>query len=120
MDQLAGIAPFVVIAALFWFLLIRPAQRRQRQQLSVQRSAQPGSQVMLSSGIFGTIVEENDDTLTLEIAPGTIVKVARAAIARVLEDEPEQTSEKDVDEQVDETADETAPNTPNAPTPDGQ
>jgi preprotein translocase subunit YajC len=87
-EALAQLLPFVVIAALFWLLLIRPAQRRQRQALATQRAAEPGSEVMLTSGIFGTVVSAADDTLQVEIAPGTSVKVTRAAVARVLTQEP--------------------------------
>lgn len=86
MDSVAQLAPFVVIALLFWLLLIRPAQRRQREVQRVQRSAAVGSEVMLTSGVFGLVVEDNDDTLQLEIAPGTVIKVARAAVARVVTD----------------------------------
>jgi len=84
---LVNLAPLIVIAGLFWLLLIRPAQRRQREALAVQQSADIGSEIMLTSGIFGTVKATDDDTLQLEVAPGTVVKVARGAIARVLTDE---------------------------------
>lgn len=87
MDAIASLLPFVAIAALFWFLLIRPAQRRQREAHAVQRAADVGSEVMLTSGIFGIVMAADDETLQLEVAPGTVVKVARGAVARVLGDE---------------------------------
>ena len=88
MEALANIAPLIIIAGLFWLLLIRPAQRRQREAIAVQQAAEIGSEVMLTSGIYGTVMAAQDDTLQLEVAPGTVVKVARGAVARVVTDEP--------------------------------
>jgi preprotein translocase subunit YajC len=107
--DLAGLAPFVVIALLFWLLLIRPASRRNRELQQTQRSAEVGSEVMLTSGIFGVVSEAGDDTLQIEIAPGTTIKVARAAVARVIPEETEPDAEPDEPEA--EPADE-APSTP--------
>jgi preprotein translocase subunit YajC len=45
---------------------------------------------MLGSGIYGTVVEVADDTLQIEVAPGTNVKVARQAVVRVVEPGPEE------------------------------
>jgi preprotein translocase subunit YajC len=99
----ANLAPLLLIAALFWLLLIRPAQRRQRQQASTQRAAGVGSEIMLTSGIYGTVTAAEDDTLQLEIAPGTTIKVARGAVARVLDDRDEPAEDALADEQVDDS-----------------
>ena len=85
-NSLATFLPLVLIVLVFWFLVIRPTRRRQQQVSSVQSSLGPGSQVMLSSGIFGTVVSVADESVRLEIAPGTTVKVARQAVVRVVED----------------------------------
>lgn len=84
-DQLAGILPLVLIVLAFWFLVIRPARKRQQEMTRVQSSVDVGSQVMLGSGIYGTVTAVADDTVQLEIAPGTSVKVARQAVVRVVE-----------------------------------
>ncbi len=94
MEAVAQLAPLLVIAGLFWLLLIRPAQRRQKLALQTQRAATVGSEVMLSAGIFGTVTADDDDTLQVEIAPGTSVKVARGAVARVV-NETERDSQQD-------------------------
>lgn len=86
MNDLAALLPLVAILALFWFMVVRPQQRRQREVASLQQSIQVGQRVMMSAGLFGTVVSLTDDRATLEIAPGTHVEVARAAIAKV--DEP--------------------------------
>jgi preprotein translocase subunit YajC len=85
-SNLATFLPLVLIVLVFWFLVIRPTRKRQQQMSSVQSTLGPGTQVMLSSGIFGTVVSVADESVRLEIAPGTTVKVARQAVVRVLED----------------------------------
>ncbi|MFM6849629.1 MAG: preprotein translocase subunit YajC [Terrabacter sp.] len=83
MNDLAALLPLVAILALFWFMVIRPQQRRQREVTALQNSIQVGQRVMMSSGIFGTVTSITDDTAHLEIAPGTVIEIARAAIAKV-------------------------------------
>ena len=85
-NSLATFLPLVLIVLVFWFLVIRPTRKRQQQVSSVQSSLGPGSQVMLSSGIFGTVVAVADESVRVEIAPGTTIKVARQAVVRVVED----------------------------------
>jgi preprotein translocase subunit YajC len=83
--DLAGFLPFVLIALVFWFLIVRPQRRRQQQLASTQAALGPGTEVMLGSGIFGTVASLDDETLRIEVAPGTVVKVARQAVVRVIE-----------------------------------
>ena len=84
--ELVQFLPLVLIVLAFWFLVIRPARKRQQETSRLQASVDTGSHVMLSSGIFGTVTAVADDSLQLEIAPGTTIKVARQAVARVIED----------------------------------
>lgn len=87
MNDLAALLPLIIIIALFWLLMVRPQQRRQREIVSLQESLQVGQRVMMSSGVFGSIVALTDDRARLEVAPGTQIEIARAAIAKV--DTPE-------------------------------
>ena len=84
MNDLAALLPLVAILALFWFMVIRPQQRRQRAVTALQNSIEVGQRVMMSSGIYGSITSVSDDTARLQIAPGTEIEIARAAIARVV------------------------------------
>ncbi len=86
MNDLAALLPLVAILALFWFMVIRPQQRRQKEVVALQNSIQVGQRVMMSSGVFGTVVSLTEDRARLEVAPGTQIEIARAAIAKV--DEP--------------------------------
>lgn len=90
MEGLVSLLPLVAIALLFWLLIIRPASRRQKDQVRMQSSINLGDEVMLTSGIFGTVSELTDDRLMVDIAPGVTIRVARGAIGSVVPtDEPE-------------------------------
>ena len=84
MDKLLQLLPLVAIGALFWLVLIRPAQRRQRALGQLQRAVDVGDQVMLTSGIFGTVRALDDDAISLEVADGVTVRVVRAAVGSVV------------------------------------
>ena len=90
MTDFAGLLPFVLIALVFYFLILRPQRRRQQAVAATQSALVPGSEVMLTSGIYGRVASLNDETLQLELSPGTHVKVARQAVVRVV-DEQQQT-----------------------------
>ena len=80
MQELASVLPLVGIALLFWFLMIRPAQRRQREVRRMQSSLVAGDEVMLTSGIYGVLQSLDDERVTVQIAPGVVVEVVRAAV----------------------------------------
>lgn len=84
--------PLVLLGGVFYFLLLRPNRTRQRQQQSLLESLKVGDEVMTAGGIFGTLkdIDEVDDTVTVEIAPGTEVRMLRRAIAQRVVDEPEE------------------------------
>lgn len=84
MSSLGPIVPFLLILAVFWLLILRPQQRRQRELRNLQSSLTAGNEVMLTSGIFGTVSSADDDHVLVEVAPGVTLKVARGAIAQVL------------------------------------
>lgn len=77
----------IAIALVFWLLIIRPAQRRQKDIARLQSSLQPGDQVVLTSGVFGTITEIADTHLVVEIAPGVAIKVVRAGVGSVVREQ---------------------------------
>ena len=97
-----GLALPVLLIVGFYFLLIRPQRNRQRAQQALVASLEVGDDVMTTGGIFGTIVEIDDDegTVTVEIAPGTRIRMLRQGISqRFVEDTYG-------DDEGDETADE--------------
>lgn len=96
MESLAQLLPFLLIILVFWFLVIRPARNQQKRLAQTQSSVQIGSEVMLGSGFYGRVVEIGDETLQLELAPGTAVRVARQAVVKVV------TPEDQLDQRPDE------------------
>lgn len=87
MNGWESLLPLVLIVAVFWLLVVRPARNQQKKLAKTQASVQVGSQVMLGSGLYGTVTALGDDTVQVDLAPGTNVKVARQAVVRVVEDE---------------------------------
>jgi len=75
--------PLVGIALLFWLFIIRPASRRQKELGRMQSSLTIGDEVVLTSGVFGTVRGLEDDHVLVEIAAGVEIKVARGAIGTV-------------------------------------
>ncbi|NYE69142.1 preprotein translocase subunit YajC [Microlunatus parietis] len=77
----------------FYFLMIRPQRKRQQKQQETLNALQPGTRVLLGSGVFGTILRIGDKQAVLELSPGTELTVLKQAIVRVAgpedEDNPE-------------------------------
>ena len=72
--------PLIGIVLLFWLFIIRPQSRRQKELRSMQSSLTVGDEVMLTSGIFGTVQDVADDYVMVEVSTGVAIKVAQGAI----------------------------------------
>lgn len=109
--DLAALLPFALIALVFWFLIFRPARKRQRETMQTQSSLEVGVRVMLTSGIFGDVVSVGDAEVEVEVAPGTVVTVHRQAIGKVVPPEdPAVPADSDAaDDTDDEDAETTEP-----------
>ena len=77
------------IAAVFWFLLIRPQRQRQAAQRQLLAELTTDDEVVTLGGMFGTVRAIADDHVMLEIAPGTQVRVAKQAVTGVLRKDEE-------------------------------
>ncbi|MCW5951082.1 MAG: preprotein translocase subunit YajC [Propionibacteriaceae bacterium] len=94
-----------VIGAALYFLMIRPQQKRAKEQKAKMASLEPGARVMTISGIFGTIRHLGEKQAIIEVAPGVEFTIDKRAIStQPVEDEFEY-----VDEAGDETPDELEP-----------
>ena len=86
----------VGLFVLLWLLLIRPQRKRSDQQVAMQDRLRAGDEIITAGGIHATVKSIEDDVLDIEIAPRTIVRLDRRAVAAVvseeeeLEDEPEE------------------------------
>jgi preprotein translocase subunit YajC len=78
-----SLIPFLLIFIIFYFLLIRPQQKKQKQQQTLLEALKKGDKVVTTSGIWGTITNLGKETVTLQIADNTKVKMQRENVARV-------------------------------------
>jgi preprotein translocase subunit YajC len=81
--------PLILIMVIFYFLMIMPAQRRQKKVADMQRNLKNGDKVITNGGIYGTVVGLEDDAVQLRVAEQVKMKVSRTAIAG-LQAEPQQ------------------------------
>lgn len=80
-----SLVPFVLIFVVMYFLLIRPQQKRARQQQEMLKSISRGDKVLTSGGIVATVLRViNDQELEIEISEGIKVRLMRAMVADVL------------------------------------
>lgn len=73
--------PLIAMVGIFYFLILRPQQKREKQRQGFISALKRGDEVVLSSGILGRVEGMTDQVITLEIADGVRVKVLRTAIA---------------------------------------
>jgi preprotein translocase subunit YajC len=84
MEQLAGILPLLLIFVVFYFLLIRPQQKKLKEHKNMIANLKKGDRIVTQGGIIGSIYYVNDDgTLSVEIADNVNVKVAKGMVADI-------------------------------------
>ncbi len=86
--------PLILIMVIFYFLMILPAQRRQKKVNEMLGALKNGDKVITNGGIYGTIVglDEGDGTVQLRIAEQVKMKVSRNAIAGMQQEPPKENS----------------------------
>ncbi len=84
---LLSLIPFVLIFVIFYFLLILPQQKKQKELRKMLEALKKGDKVITSSGILGTITNMGKNTITLQVADNTKLKVQRENIARLRSDD---------------------------------
>jgi preprotein translocase subunit YajC len=80
--------PFVFIFIIFYFLLIRPQQRRAKEHQGFLEKLKKGDNVLTSGGVFGTIEGLTDKFVTLEVANGVRIRILKTQIASPMEEGP--------------------------------
>ena len=79
---LLSLVPFILIFVIFYFLLILPQQRKQKDHKKMIEELKKGDKIIASSGIWGTITRLEKDNATVQIDDNTKVKIQRENIAR--------------------------------------
>jgi len=80
----------IVIIALMYVMMIRPQNKRMAEQKALVNALQPGTRVLLNSGIIGTVRAVGDAQLVVELAPGTEVTVLKQVIVKTLKPDEEE------------------------------
>ena len=78
----------VLIFGVFYFLMIRPQRRRQKEHETLVRELQKGDKVVTAGGIFGVIDNISDDSVVIKIESGTTLRVAKGSVMARREVEP--------------------------------
>ena len=81
--QILSFAPIIFMVAIFYFLVLRPEQRRRKEQEKLVASVKRNDQVVLNCGLHGRVVALGDSQVTVEIAPKVQVQFDRTAIQTV-------------------------------------
>ena len=83
-SMLASFIPLILIFLIFYFLLIRPQQKKQKEHKVLLDSIQRGDEILSSGGILGKVIKVDNDNLTVEIAKGVNVTIIRSTVADVI------------------------------------
>ena len=76
--------PMLLILAIFYFMMIRPQQRKEKERQKMIEELRAGAKIIFAGGLIGVIQEATEKTFKVEIAPGVAVEVARASVTAVV------------------------------------
>lgn len=76
--------PFLAMGLIFWFLIMRPQMRQQKQQRAKLDAIKRGDEVLTGGGLIGKVVRADENYVDVEIAQGVKVKVLKSTIADVI------------------------------------
>ncbi len=80
----SGLPMFVIMIGIFYFLLIRPQQKKAKEHRALLDSLKKGDSVVTAGGIFGKVTNLDENIVTLEIAPGVNIKIKKGHVAEVV------------------------------------
>ncbi len=94
---MGAVIVIVLLFGLFWLVLVRPQRRQAAEQRELIASLEPGDEIVSAGGLYGVIKSMDGDELQVEIADNLVVRMARGAVAGLVErdEEPESAPEPD-------------------------
>jgi preprotein translocase subunit YajC len=97
---MGAVIVIVLLFGLFWFVLVRPQRRQAAEQRELIATLEPGDEIVSAGGLYGVIKSIDGDELQVEIADNLVVRMARGAVAGLVErdEEPEPESAPEPDE----------------------
>src|SRR5690606_19635364 len=90
----AQLLPFILVLVVFWFLIIRPQQKRQKERNAMLQSLKKGDKVITIGGLHGTITDLTEDRVTLKVNDNTRLVFERTAVNTVIRPEEENEEKK--------------------------
>ena len=82
--QMLSFLPLVLVFVIFYFLLIRPQQKKAKDHQEMVKKLKKNDEVMTSGGIYGKVVALADNVVTLEVAPNVRIRVHRPQVSEVV------------------------------------
>ncbi len=79
-----SLVPLVLLIVVFYFILIRPQQKRAKQQAELLKSVHPGDKVLTSSGILGVVITVKDKSVSIRSADSKL-EITKSAITEIIE-----------------------------------
>ena len=83
------LVPMILIFALFYFMMIRPQQRKEKERRKMISEIRAGARILMTNGFVGTVKEARDNSFLVEIAPGVTAEVVKSAVQQVVSTETE-------------------------------
>ncbi len=83
-DTLMSLAPLVLIFGVFYFLLIRPQNKKQKEHRELVAALQTGDEVTTAGGVLGKVIEVKDNFIKVEIAQNVVVTVQKHTVSAVM------------------------------------
>lgn len=84
METIYSLLPFIVMLAVFWFLIIRPSQKRAKETANMQNSLKRGDKVVTIGGMHGEVDAIEDTLVHIRVGDGTVLTFERQAIGRII------------------------------------
>lgn len=84
----------LIMVALFYFMLIRPQQRKEKERKNLINAVKTGDRVIFGGGLIGVVTNVKENSLTIKIADNTKIDAVRAAVTRVLQKDEDLSSDK--------------------------
>lgn len=81
---LTALFPFILVFVIFYFLLIRPQRKKQKQHQEMVEQLKPGDKVITSGGIYGTIMGVQKDRFELKVASNVKIEVTKNSVTAIL------------------------------------
>ncbi|MEK7783557.1 MAG: preprotein translocase subunit YajC [Candidatus Binatota bacterium] len=86
-STLISFLPLILVFVIFYFLLIRPQQKKAKEHREILSKLKKNDEVVTSGGIYGKVVALTDTVVTLEVAPNVRIRVNRPQISEIIKGE---------------------------------